>query len=167
MKKIIRLTEKDLTRIVKRTIKESEDISFTPNMGGDLKSDIMDILNNDISSNEEKIHILKMIAHDMERSNKMTNNVRDRFRNNLKENESSNECERLLTEMEYVFNDFMKELELSSDKIDPVDFYDDLESELGEILDMAYEHDCDEDTLEYMEESYEEFLFLMSKELDL
>lgn len=56
-----------------------EDMTYKPNRG-DLRNEIMDLLRNDISSKEEKISLLRMIADEMESSNKLTNDVRKRFR---------------------------------------------------------------------------------------
>lgn len=91
MKKIMRITESNINRIVKRVIRENENDSYFSNTEGDLKSEIMNLLRNDISTNEEKIRILKMIAHDMERSNKMTNDARNRFRRNIEEKKEVDE----------------------------------------------------------------------------
>jgi hypothetical protein len=61
MKKTIRLTESDLTKIVKRVIKE--DIQ-----NNDLYSNITNVLRNNDSSVEEKIQVLNNIIREMEGS---------------------------------------------------------------------------------------------------
>ncbi len=96
MKKTIRLTESDLTKLVKRIIQEQE------------------------WSDEEE--------------------------------ESSNECENLFEDMGYVFDDFMSQVETLSDETESEEmyyetaeeFYYELESQLGEILNMAEEMGCED-----------------------
>ena len=93
MKKIVRLTESDLVRLVKKVIKEQE---FDMDMGID--------------------------------------------------------CDRILDDMEYVYNDTMRYYNrynesLSPDrqnfKLDAEEMYDDLASELSGFVDEAYQNDCE------------------------
>lgn len=93
MKKIVRLTESDLVRLVKKVIKENE---FDMDMGID--------------------------------------------------------CDRILDDMEYVYNDTMRYYNrynesLSPDrqnfKLKPEEMYDDLASELSGFVDEAYQNDCE------------------------
>ena len=93
MKKIVRLTESDLVRLVKKVIKENE---FDMDMGID--------------------------------------------------------CDRILDDMEYVYNDTMRYYNrynesLSPDrqnfKLKPEEIYDDLASELSGFVDEAYQNDCE------------------------
>ena len=93
MKKIVRLTESDLVRLVKKVIKENE---FDMDMGID--------------------------------------------------------CDRILYDMEYVYNDTMRYYNsynerLSPDrqnfKLKPEEMYDELASELSGFVDEAYQNDCE------------------------
>ena len=72
MKKIIRLTESDLTRIVKKTLKE--DINRNP-----LYNDIKDILWDSFESQESKINILRHIADEIESHSSLRNDVSKRW----------------------------------------------------------------------------------------
>ena len=57
-----------------------EDLTYTPNKGGDLRTDIMKIIHNNNSPNEDIIRTLRSIADEMESSGKLKSDVRDRFR---------------------------------------------------------------------------------------
>ena len=59
MKKVIKLTEADLNRIVKRVM--TEDISENS-----LYNEVMDVLSNSNSSREEEIYVLKHILKQKE-----------------------------------------------------------------------------------------------------
>ena len=93
MKKIITLTETDLARIVKRVISEQghtltdfdyerinsgEDMTYTQ-YKGDLRTDIMKMIHNSNSPNEDIISTLRSIADEMESSRKMRRDVKSRF----------------------------------------------------------------------------------------
>ena len=117
MKKVVRLTESDLVRLVKKVIKEQEfeDDEFDMGMNSD--------------------------------------------------------CDRIIDEMEYIFQDFMRYFKHSSPDTKSIlgasEMYHDLESELGGLLDMAEENDCEN---RYdIESTYEELLnkFRKYTELDL
>jgi hypothetical protein len=94
MRKVLKLNEKDLSRIVKRVMKENiysqedlemmRDPEFQKNnyyepVGRDLKGKIMELIHNSNSSNEEMISILRGIADDMESSRSLRNDVKDRW----------------------------------------------------------------------------------------
>jgi len=94
MKKVIKLNEKDLSRIVKRVVKENiysqedlemmRDPEFQKNnyykpVKIDLKTKIMELIHNSNSSNEEMISILRGIADDIESSRSLRNDVKDRW----------------------------------------------------------------------------------------
>jgi hypothetical protein len=93
MKKVVRLTESDLMRLVKKVIKEQEfeDDEFDMDMGID--------------------------------------------------------CDRIIDEMEYVYMDTMRYYKRSSPDTQSIlgtsDVYNDLEEELGGLLDMADQNDCE------------------------
>jgi hypothetical protein len=75
MRKITRLLESDITRIVKRVI--NEDMSENT-----LHSDIMDLIHNSNSSHEETLSILRSIADEMESSRRLRRDVEKRVRGN-------------------------------------------------------------------------------------
>ena len=75
MKKVIRLTESDLVKIVKRTINEEFDEyedDYTPT----LKEKIESVIRNSVSNREEVIQVLE----DLLREKKSANSMRDRLR---------------------------------------------------------------------------------------
>jgi hypothetical protein len=74
MKKIIGLTETDLSRIVKRVI--NEDMNENS-----LYSDIMGIIRNSNSSHEETLDILRSIVDEMESSRRVRKGVEKRWGN--------------------------------------------------------------------------------------
>lgn len=68
------LTDFDYERI-----NSGEDMTYTP-YKGDLRSDIMKMIHNANSPNEDIIRTLRSIADEMESSGKLKKDVRDRFR---------------------------------------------------------------------------------------
>jgi hypothetical protein len=72
----MRLTERDLTRLIKRII--SEDMEKNT-----LYSDIMDVIRNSNSSHEETVSILRNIADEMTSSRKVRRGVESRFRDGM------------------------------------------------------------------------------------
>ena len=108
MKKVVRLTESDLVRLVKKVIKENE---F--DMGYD--------------------------------------------------------CDRIADDMEYVYNDTMRYFKHSSKDAKSIlgasQFYDDLESELGGLLDMADQNDCE--NFREIEQLYYDYLDMFAEESGL
>ena len=79
MKKIIRLTESDLTILVKRVIKENI-------KNNSLHSDIMGLIRNSNSSHEETIDVLNSIVDEMSSSRRLRRDVEKRFRDDMNEN---------------------------------------------------------------------------------
>lgn len=73
MKKIVKLTESDLNRIVRRVMNENM-------YENTLYSDIMDVINSSNSSHEETISILRSIANEMESSRRVRRDAEKRFR---------------------------------------------------------------------------------------
>lgn len=72
------LTDFDYERI-----NSGEDMTYTPYKGeGDLRSDIMKLVRDSISPNQDIISTLRSIADEMESSGELKKNVRDRFRDN-------------------------------------------------------------------------------------
>ena len=110
MKKIVRLTESDLVRLVKKVIKENE---FDMDMGID--------------------------------------------------------CDRILDEMEYVYMDTMRYYKRSSSDTKSIlgtsDVYNDLEEELGGLLDMADQNDCE--NFREVESMYYELLEMFVEETEM
>jgi len=117
MKKIVRLTESDLVRLVKRVIKEQE-----------FEDDEFDM---DMSMGSD--------------------------------------CDEIISQMKYIFKDFIRYFKRSSPDTQSIlgasDMYHDLESELGGLLDMAEENDCEN---RYdIESTYEELLNKFRKYTEL
>ena len=96
MKRIIRLTETDLTRIVKRVIRENEDDDddggyYTFDFGGPkdstaLISDIVELIENSEDVNDFKMKIKKYTKNNQEDFNKLSDDERDdidRFINSI------------------------------------------------------------------------------------
>ena len=86
MKRIIRLTESDLTRIVRRVINENEDdddgIDFNFDFGGPkdstaLISDIVELIENSEDVNDFKMKIKKYTKNNQEDFNKLSLVKRD------------------------------------------------------------------------------------------
>ena len=73
---IMRLTERDLTRLIKRII--SEDM-----FENSLYSDIMAVIKNSNSSHEETVSILRNIADEMESSRRVRRGAESRFRDDM------------------------------------------------------------------------------------
>lgn len=71
MKKVIRLSETELTKLVKRIVNEE--------MENDLRSDIERLLYNSNASNDEIISILRQIADEREESRRVRRDVQSRF----------------------------------------------------------------------------------------
>ena len=76
MKKVIRLTERDLTRLVKRIVSENMEENT-------LYSDIMDVIRNSNSSHEETVSILRNIADEMSSARKVRRGAESRFRDDM------------------------------------------------------------------------------------
>jgi hypothetical protein len=76
MKKTIRLTETELTNLVKRIV--NEDISENT-----LYSDIMGMIHNSNSSHRETIDVLKSIIDEMESSRRVRRVAQSRFNDNM------------------------------------------------------------------------------------
>ena len=74
----------------------------------------------------------------------------------IKENKGMKGCDAIITDMEYVFQDFMSDLKTSPGENDVTTMYDDLETELGGLLDEAYSMDCE--NIKEVELVYEELL---------
>ena len=72
MRRTVRLTESDLTRLVRRIVKENYENS--------LYSDIMGLITNSNSSHEETISVLNSIVDEMSSSRKLRRDVEKRFR---------------------------------------------------------------------------------------
>ena len=115
MKKVVRLTESDLVRLVKIVIKENE------------------------------------------------------FEEDESEMDMGPDCDEIITEMEYIFNDFIRYYKNSSPDTKSIlgasAMYDELESELGGLLDMAEQNDCEN---RYdIESTYEELLDMFRSQVGL
>ena len=72
MKKVIRLTESDLARIVRKTLKEDKDKNL-------LYNNIKDLLRDSYESQESKVFMLRQIADELESGMKLRNDVSKRW----------------------------------------------------------------------------------------
>jgi len=72
MKKVIRLSESDLLRIVRKTLKEDKDKN-------PLYNDIKDFLRDSYESQESKVFMLRQIADELESGMKLRNDVSKRW----------------------------------------------------------------------------------------
>ena len=141
MKKIIRLNESDLVRLVKRIINEQGDFSD---------------LENEFDDREFKDRAIKKV-------------VQGEPYNSLRKG-SYSDCEGLIQTMKFISNDYMESIETSPDEIDEAeadDIYDQFETELGGILDHANQMDCDEEIINHLEILYNEYLSDMANKLGL
>jgi hypothetical protein len=73
MKKVIKLTESELTNLVRRIINEGMDDNT-------LYSDIMDVIRNSNASHEETVSILRSIADEMTSERRVKRDAVSRFR---------------------------------------------------------------------------------------
>lgn len=71
MKKVIRITESDLTKLISKVINESL-------YENDLYSKIMNVIRNSNSSKEETLEILHIIIEQMESAKKMRSRFKDK-----------------------------------------------------------------------------------------
>jgi hypothetical protein len=84
--------------------------------------------------------------------------------------DSFSECDELIDTMKFIFKDFMDFLETLPDEFDEADAedtYDELESQLGSILDKANQTECDDETIQHLEILYNEYLSEMANKLGL
>jgi len=84
--------------------------------------------------------------------------------------DSFSECDELIDTMKFIFKDFMDFLETPPDEFDEADAedtYDELESQLGSILDKANQTECDDETIQHLEILYNEYLSDMANKLGL
>ena len=73
MKKVIKLTESELTNLVNRIVSEEMEDNT-------LYSDIMDVIRNSNSSHEEAVSILRNIADEMTSERRVKRDAVSRFR---------------------------------------------------------------------------------------
>ena len=76
MKKLVKLTESDLTRIVKRVINEQSEDEYDGDYAPTLKEKIEGVIRNSVTNREEVIQVLE----DILRERKSANSMRDRLR---------------------------------------------------------------------------------------
>jgi len=154
MRKVVRITESDLVRIVKS--------GFVANKIGERMG---------YESHPTSIPDgTKMERNELAPTEMRNRRDKDDFaqlrnrRYDLNE-EDENDCESLVEGMRYVFKDFMADVKNSDGEESPEDLYDDLESELSGFLSQGEEMDCD--NIEHLEEEYEKYLERFRKLLDL
>ena len=171
MKKIIRLTESELTNIVKRVIEESKNTHSKKKILGMSKDELKELygeleIKGEYLGKKGTFHHFKKTSlgdvvcsfstddstpSGLKRRTQAIKVKSDdvKFKNNINESEedgfdSSDDCEKLFSTMEYVFNDFMDFVKTSPEEQSPEDMYDDLQSELGGILYQAEEMECED-----------------------
>ena len=76
MRRTVRLTERDLTRLIKRIVNEGM-------FENSLYSDIMDVIKNSNSSHEETVSVLRNIVDEMTLSRKVRRGAESRFRDDM------------------------------------------------------------------------------------
>ena len=76
MEKVIRLTERDLTNLVKRIVNEGM-------FENSLYSDIMSVIRNSNSSHKETVIVLKNIVDEMTSDRKVRRGIESRFRDDV------------------------------------------------------------------------------------
>jgi len=173
MRKVVRITESDLVRIVKRVIKENNApernvIDFeTGKMVGTHQYGVGFVANKIGERMGYESHPTsipdgtKMERNELAPTEMRNRRDKDDFaqlrnrRNDLNE-EDENDCESLVEGMRYVFNEFMGYVKNSDGEESPEELYDDLESELSGFLSQGEEMDCD--NIEHLEEKYEKYL---------
>ena len=83
---------------------------------------------------------------------------------------SSSDCEGLIQTMKFIFKDYMDSIETFPDEFDEADaedIYDELETELGGIIDHANQMDCNDEIIYHLEILYNEYLSDMANKLGL
>ena len=75
MARIQKLTERDITNLVKRIVNEQDDMDNE----GDLRSEIMSLIHNSNASHEEIIDILEDITDKIVSSKRMRRDVESRW----------------------------------------------------------------------------------------
>ena len=149
MKKVIRLTESDLIRLVKRIINEREGEDYS-----DLENEF-----DEFPDREFKDRAIQ----------NMVQGEPHKPRRDPSEG-SFNECEELINTMEFIYNDFMSQISELTDEMeseDAEDIYEDIETELGGILDEANQKECDDEIINHLEILYNEYLSDIANKLGL
>jgi thymidylate synthase len=75
MAKIQKLTERDITNLVKRIVNEQDDMDNE----GDLRSEIMSLIHNSNASHEEIVDILEDITDEIVSSKRIRRDVESRW----------------------------------------------------------------------------------------
>ena len=86
------------------------------------------------------------------------------------DDESPIDCEHLFKSVDFIYDDYMSQISLSPDEIDEAeaeDIYDQFETELAGILDLANQTECDDRTIQDLEIVYNEYLSDMANKLGL
>jgi hypothetical protein len=194
MKKIIRLTESDLTRLIKRVIEESD--VLPSKLSSSYKSLVRawDMENGEdenidrrtksffknlgeYSSSKERESLFRKLE---EKYGKLPNHIRKHYKRIYNLNEElgdENSCEDFISRMRDIYEETQSFISRKSDKIRKSDefrkyggiyvytVYEILEDQLGYIVDMAEEMECDNyyDLLEM----YEEYTETIAEMLEL
>ena len=102
--------------------------------------------------------------------NTKSGDVKPLVNEQMGDEDSFSECDELIDTMKFIFKDFMDFLETLPDEFDEADAedtYDELESQLGSILDKANQTECDDETIQHLEIMYSEYLAEMANKLGL
>jgi len=75
MGRIVKLTERDITNLVKRIVNEQDNMDNE----GDLRSEIMSLIHNSNASHEEIVDILEDITDEIVSSKRMRRDVESRW----------------------------------------------------------------------------------------
>jgi thymidylate synthase len=75
MGRIVKLTERDITNLVKRIVNEQDDMDNE----GDLRSEIMSLIHNSNASHEEIVDILEDITDEIVSSKRIRRDVESRW----------------------------------------------------------------------------------------
>jgi thymidylate synthase len=75
MARIQKLTERDITKLVKRIVNEQDDMDNE----GDLRSEIMSLIHNSNASHEEIVDILEDITDEIVSSKRIRRDVESRW----------------------------------------------------------------------------------------
>lgn len=96
--------------------------------------------------------------------------VNEREGEDFNDDESPIDCEHLFKSMDFIYDDYMSQISLTPDEIDEAeaeDIYDQFETELGGILDLANQTECDDKTIQDLEIEYNQYLSDMANKLGL
>jgi hypothetical protein len=114
---------------------------------------------------------MKVVTENFSRLiNTKSGEVKPLVNEQMGDDESLIDCERLFLTMEFIFKDYMDSISTSPDEIESEDaegIYDDFEIELTGIIDLAYRTECNDETIQELEIMYDDYLREISEMLGL